>query len=99
MLSLPTRLKLENILQRIGNGEQVSLTESIYIHKFADKNQTVSGWLKQAKYKQQNNQDDSIENFLNDLSICSPDSDSIYKRDEDDLGEWFSGAPSWLGRS
>ncbi len=99
MLSQATRLKLQSIIRLIASGKEVSLRDRIYVHKFADTNQTVASWLNKARYSQKNKNNDHIDHLLNELSICSPDPDSTYKPDEDDLGEWFSGAPTWLGRS
>ncbi len=100
MLSTSTRLRLENILSRIANGEEVSLQERVYVHKFADRDQTVSSWLKKARRLQQKSSNsDCIDKLLNDLALGSSDPRSSYQPEEDDLGEWFGGAPSWLGRS
>ena len=43
--------------------------------------------------------DNPIEELLNGLDLCSSDPHSTYNPDQDDLGEWFSGAPSWIRRS
>ncbi len=99
MLSTNTRLKIQDILERVAKGKEVTISERIYVQKFADRDQTVSGWLNKARHLQHKNQEsDGIDNLLGDLSLGSPDPDSFYLRD-DDLGDWFSGAPSWLGRS
>ena len=102
MLSTSTRLRLRGILDRVAKGQEVSLTERVYVHKFADHDQTVSSWLKRARRLQQQKEEfsaDSIENLINDLDLGPTDPNSAYCPDEDDLGEWFGGAPSWLGRS
>ena len=100
MLTTTTRQKLENILNRVANGEKVSLKERIYLNNYADKDQTISNWLKKARRLQQNPQDNNeIDNLLNGLDLGSSDPNSTYKPDEDDLGDWFRGAPSWLVRS
>ncbi len=100
MLSTSTRLRLQEILKRIANNEEVSLAERVYLHKFADRDQTVSVWLNKAKrIQQQSNGSDSIDNLLDELGLGSCDPQSIYNPNDDDLGDWFKGAPSWLGRS
>ncbi len=100
MLSTSTRLRLQGILVRLSKGKQVTLEERVFVHKFADRDQTVSSWLKRANRLQQSKQPtDSIENLLDDLDLGFSDPHSTYHPEEDDLGEWFGGAPSWLGRS
>tara|TARA_B100000214_G_scaffold373098_1_gene352700 strand:- start:557 stop:811 length:255 start_codon:yes stop_codon:yes gene_type:complete len=84
----------------MAKGNEVSLKERIYINKHAARNQNVSAWLRKASYLQRNDgKSDDIEKLLNGLDLCSPEPNSTYKPDEDDLGEWFSGAPSWIRRS
>ncbi len=100
MLNTSTRLKIQEILNRIANGNEVSLKERIYINKFASSNQNVSDWLRKASNIQRNKRNlHPIDELLNGLNICSPDPTSTYNPDQDDLGEWFSGAPSWIRRS
>ena len=100
MLSTSSRLRIQNILIRLARDEEVSLHERIYITKFADRDQTVSSWLNKAKKIQKRNADfDSIDNLITDLGIGSADPDNLYNPDQQDLGDWFTGAPSWLGRS
>ncbi len=100
MLSTSTRLRLKDILRRIALGEEVSLQERVYINKFADQNQTVATCLSRANHLQQKqNTTNGIDHLLCDLGLGSSDPQSTYRPKRDDLGEWFSGAPSWLGRS
>ncbi len=100
MLSPSLRNKVKEILQRVARGETVSLDERLYIHNLADRDQEVGSWLTRARRRQQNKKsNDSIEDLLNNLDLGSPDPQGFYKPDQEDLGEWFGGAPSWLGRS
>lgn len=100
MLTTSTRLRLQEILTRIAKGDEVNLEDRVYLHKFADRDQTVSTWLRRARRKQQQFQrKDGLDELLNNLDLVSPDPDSIFRPDHDDLGDWFSGAPSWLSRS
>ena len=100
MLTSSTRIRIQEILTRIAREQEVTLEERIYINKFASRNQNVSSWLRKASYLQRNklpsNQTDEL---LNGLDLCSADPHSTYNPDKDDLGEWFSGAPSWIRRS
>tara|TARA_Y100001968_G_scaffold91017_1_gene81856 strand:- start:349 stop:651 length:303 start_codon:yes stop_codon:yes gene_type:complete len=100
MLSTSTRVRIQEILVRISNGSKVSLEERIYINKFASRNQNVSSWLRKASNIQRNKLDkDPIDELLNGLDLCSPDPHSTFNPEQDDLGEWFSGSPSWIKRS
>tara|TARA_B100000965_G_C18977382_1_gene492459 strand:+ start:198 stop:446 length:249 start_codon:yes stop_codon:yes gene_type:complete len=81
-------------------GNHVTLEERIYINKYATKNQNVSNWLRKATRLQRNKPiSNPIDELLNGLDLNSEDPNSTYNPDQDDLGEWFSGAPSWIKRS
>tara|TARA_B100000579_G_scaffold189884_1_gene155050 strand:- start:276 stop:530 length:255 start_codon:yes stop_codon:yes gene_type:complete len=81
-------------------GKEVTLGERIYINKFASKNQNVSNWLRKAScIRQRKENSNPIDGLLNGLNLCSSDPHSTYNPDNQDLGEWFSGAPSWIRRS
>ena len=100
MLTTSTRIRIQEILTRISKGDQVTLEERIYINKFASNNQNVSAWLRKASYLQRNKlPSDRTDELLNGLDLCSADPHSTYNPDKDDLGEWCSGAPSWIRRS
>ena len=100
MLTTSTRIRIQEILNRISKGNEVSLEERIYINKYASRNQNVSSWLRKASHIQRNKlSTNSIDELLNGLDLCSTDPHSTYNPEEDDLGEWFSGAPSWIRRS
>ena len=100
MLTTSTRVRIQEILIRISQGKKVTLAERIYINKNASSNQSVSAWLRKASYLQRNElKSNPTDELLNGLDLCSHDPHSIYNPDQDDLGEWFSGAPSWIRRS
>ena len=100
MLSTSSRLRIQEILNRIALGNKVTLEERIYINKFASKNQNVSSWLRKASYIQRNKgKSNPIDELLNGLDLCSSDPHATFDPNQDDLGEWFSGAPSWIRRS
>tara|TARA_Y100001968_G_scaffold317896_1_gene347454 strand:- start:226 stop:474 length:249 start_codon:yes stop_codon:yes gene_type:complete len=81
-------------------GNQVTLEERIYINKYATKNQNVSSWLRKALLIQRKEPiQNQIDELLNGLDLGSDEPHSTYDPDRDDLGEWFSGAPSWIRRS
>ena len=100
MLTTSTRIRIQEILTRISKGNEVTLEERIYINKFASRNQNVSSWLRKASHLQRKNLNSNpLDELINGLDLCSSDPHSTYNPDQDDLGEWFSGAPSWVRRS
>jgi hypothetical protein len=100
MLTPSTRLRLQAIIQRIARSEPVSLNERIYVQKFADRDPSVWGWLKQAQRQQQEGtQQQGLDRFLADMNIGEIGPKGAFDPKHDDLGDWFSGAPSWLRRS
>ena len=100
MLTTSSRLRIQEILTRLSLGNQVTLEERIYINKYATKNQNVSSWLRKAILLQRKQPiSNPIDELLNGLDLSSDEPNSTYNPDRDDLGEWFSGAPSWIRRS
>ena len=100
MLTTSSRLRIQEILIRLSKGKRVTLEERIYINKYAAKNQNVSSWLKKASLIQRNQPvSNPIDELLNGLDLNSDEPNSKFNPDKDDLGEWFSGAPSWVRRS
>ena len=100
MISSETIHYIKQHLKRLSSGESVSLEERIYIQKAADKDQKITAWLKRAKRLQHSKSSkNSVDKLINDLDLGPLDSDSLYKPNPDDLGNWFTGAPSWVSRS
>ena len=100
MLTTTSRLRIQEILTRLSMGKQVTLEERIYINKYATKNQNVSSWLRKAlRIQRQEQVTNQIDELLNALDLSSGGPHETYNPDYDDLGEWFSGAPSWTRRS
>ena len=100
MLTTSSRLRIQEILSRLAMGDEVTLQERIYINKYATKNQNVSTWLRKASQIQRKNHiSNEIDKLLYGLDLCSEEPHSTYNPEQDDLGEWFSGAPSWIRRS
>ena len=101
MLTPKTRLRLQEIVGRIARSEEVGLEDRIYLQKFADRDATVWGWLRQAQRISQGEiPKDGAGRLLAELNLggAGPD-DGPFDPKKDDLGDWFSGAPSWLRRS
>ena len=100
MLTTSSRLRIQEILTRLSMGNEVTLEERIYINKYATINQNVSSWLRKATRIQRNHPiSNQIDELLIGLDLNSDEPHSTYNPDQDDLGEWFSGAPSWIRRS
>ena len=100
MLTTSSRLRIQEILSRITNGNMVSLEERIYLNKYALNNQNVSTWLRKAlRVQREEAICDTIDELLNGLDLSPEEPHVTYNPDHDDLGEWFSGAPSWIRRS
>ena len=100
MLTTTSRLRIQEILTRLSRGEQVTLEERIYINKYATRNQNVSSWLRKAsRIQRQEKIKNQIDELLNVLDLSADEPHATYNPDHDDLGEWFSGAPSWIRRS
>ena len=100
MLSSKSIKYIKKILTRLSSGESVTLGERIYIQKAANEDQKVSSWLKRARRLQDGEEPkSSVDKLINDLDLGPLDSDSLYKPYPDDLGNWFTGAPSWVSRS
>ena len=88
------------ILTRPPKGNEITKEERIYINKYASIPQNVSAWLRKASNIQRKSvNSNQIDELLNGLDLYSSEPYSTYNPDQDDLGEWFSGAPSWVRRS
>ncbi len=102
MLSNNKTAYIKDILRRIANEEDVSLKERLYIKEIADDDQKVSAWLTKARRMQQDKnslETNSIDKLINDLDIGIVDPHSNNISTPEELGNWFSGAPSWVARS
>jgi hypothetical protein len=102
MLSSSTRLKLQNIVSRIGSGDAVTLEERIYLQKFADRDRTVADWLRQARRRQQASSGDALDRLMAELDLGDSEPGPPFRPDPEDpgdLGDWFGQAPDWLRRS
>jgi hypothetical protein len=100
MLTPKTRLRLQEIIDRIAAAEPVSLAERIYVQKFADRDPSVWSWLRRARRAQvQGTPREGLDRFLAQMDLGEVGPEGPFDPRRDDLGEWFSGAPGWLRRS
>jgi hypothetical protein len=100
MLTPATRLRLQEILGRIGREEEVTLQERIYVQKFADRDASVAGWLRRARRRQRGEvPSDGIDRLLSAMNLGPCEPRPPYRPGEDDIEDWFGDAPDWLRRS
>ena len=101
LLSNQKRLKIQAIIKRIVRDQEISLEERIYVEKFAQHNSTISLWLKKANSLRRNGEksENGIDKLLQSLGIDALDKENYFNPNEDDISDWFGGAPDWLKRS
>ena len=101
LLSNQKRQKIQGIVKRIAQDKSISLEERIYVEKFAQHNSTISLWLKKANSFRRHGEknDGSVDNLLQSLGIDGFDKETHFNPNEDDISDWFSGAPDWIRRS
>jgi len=100
MLTPSTRLRLQDIIGRIADSQPVTLRERIYVQKFADRDASVWSWLRGAQRAQRRGEPESdLEHFMAQMNLGEPCDNKGFDPSRDDLGDWFSGAPSFLRRS
>ena len=95
------RLKIQGIIKRIAQDKSITLEERIYVEKFANHNSTISLWLKKANSFRRNvvKSDNGIDSLLQSFGIDGLYKENQFNPNEDDISEWFGGAPDWLRRS
>ena len=101
LLSNQKRLKIQGIIKRIAQDKSITLEERIYVEKFANHNSSISLWLKKANSFRRNGIKDNngIDNLLQSFGIDGLNKENHFKPNEDDISDWFGGAPGWLRRS
>ena len=101
LLSNQKRLKIQGIIKRISQDQEISLEERIYVEKFAQHNSTISLWLKKANSFRRNGikSNDGIDNLLQSFGLDGLNKENHFDPNEDDISDWFGGAPDWLRRS
>lgn len=94
MLSTETRLRIEDICNRIENHEKVSLEDITWIQKWADHNRIAHRMLNQARRiaAQGKPERGSLSEFLNDLDLGDPDPSNhlLGPQNPVDLAMWFT---------
>ena len=86
MLTTSSRIRIQEILARLSEGNKVTLEERIYISKYATNNQNVANWLRKASLIQRKQPiTNSIDELLDKLDLISGEPHSEYDSDQDDL--------------
>ena len=68
MLTTATRLRIQDILRRVAQGQSVSLQDRIYVNKFAEHDRTVNSWVNRARRIQlQQAPSKGLDGFLADV--------------------------------
>ena len=95
-----TPIKIQGIIKKIAQDKSITLKERIYVEKFAHHNSTISLWLKKANsFRRNGTKNDGIDNLLQSFGIDGLDKENHFNPNEDDISDWFGGAPGWLRRS
>ena len=100
-IKIQKRLKIQGIIKRIAQDKSITLEERIFVEKFAHHNSTISLWLKKANSFRRNGikNDGGIDNLLQSFGIDGLNKENHFNPNEDDISDWFGGAPGWLRRS
>jgi hypothetical protein len=93
MLSHQYRVRLENICERIINGQSVELNDIIWAEKLAQHNRSAASILRRARRKSLNPDmtEDSLDGFLNALDLGDPDPSNHRSHfgSADDIADFF----------
>ena len=101
MLSTETRLRLENIAQRISTGGEVSYEDMVWATKWSQHNRSAASILRRAQRLAINGpaHHESMDGLLQGLDLGDPDPSNhlIGPQDPDTLADFFH-APDWTRR-
>jgi hypothetical protein len=94
MLSTQYRLRLEEICQKIVEGEAVSLEDMIWAEKLAKANRSAGTMLRQARRRAENPnmQEGDLDDFMNQLDLGGLGHERFGRRgfdSPDELLDWF----------
>lgn len=101
MLTPKTRKELQDIANRIASQQEISFSESVLIHKWANHNRSVYEMLRKAKRESffTGSEKSPTDQLLSDLNIGDPDPSSHRTTFDspEDLSDFFK-APDWTRR-
>ena len=101
MLSTETRLRIEEICNRIENHEEVSFEDMTWLQKWSNHNRIANRMLNQARRVAAMGKPagGSLDELLNDLDLGDPDPSNWLQGPQNpvDLGLWFTRDedPNW----
>jgi len=100
-LSIQAREKIKEIIRRISINEEVTLQERIFVENHARHSSSIWTWLKRAssirRHGEQNQE--SINGLIQSLGLDGLERENHFNPKNDDIADWFSGAPDWVRRS
>ena len=100
-LSIQTREKIQEIIRRISINEEVTLQERIFVENHAKNSSAIWTWLKRAsslrRHGKQNQE--SINGLIQSLTLDGLERENQFNPKNDDIADWFCGAPDWVRRS
>tara|TARA_Y100000589_G_C27049381_1_gene586621 strand:- start:191 stop:499 length:309 start_codon:yes stop_codon:yes gene_type:complete len=100
-VSIQTREKIQEIIKRIAINEEVTLQERIFIENYAKNSSSIWNWLKKAislrRHGDQNREE--INGLIQTLGLDGLEDENHFDPKNDDIAEWFRGAPDWVRRS
>jgi hypothetical protein len=102
MLSTKTRLQVEFLCGRIERGEQVPLTDMVWLDKWAKSNRIVFDMVQRARRRAATGpvNPESLDGLLDGLNLGDPDPTRhiTSASSVDDLADFFSDGPDWMRR-
>tara|TARA_Y100000589_G_scaffold187940_1_gene177906 strand:+ start:1109 stop:1417 length:309 start_codon:yes stop_codon:yes gene_type:complete len=100
-LSLQTREKIQEIIKRISTNQEITLQERIFVENHAKNSSSIWTWLRRAnslrRHGEQNQE--SINGLIQSLGLDGLERENQFNPKNDDIAEWFIGAPDWVRRS
>ena len=100
-LSIHTREKIQDIIRRISTNEEITLKERIFVENHAKNSSSISAWLKRAislrRHGDQNKK--NLNGLIQSLALDGLELENQFNSKNDDIYDWFHGAPKWVRRS
>ena len=100
-LSFQTIFRIQEIIERISINEEITLRERIFVEKHAKNNSSIYASLKKANSLRRHGKQnpETINGLIQSLGLDGLDSENHFNPKNDDIADWFSGAPDWVRRS